>query len=78
MFATDGTYYFLPTGQGLPPGALSPQNVIVDPVPDDLPLVNRVTDDITLKTGTVPAPTADGNPGDVPLSDPTVPVFYTP
>ena len=77
FLATDGVYAQT-NAQYQPPGALSPQNVIVDPVPDDLPLIDRVTDDITLRTGPVPAPTADGNPGPVPLSEPTIPVFYTP
>ena len=90
MLATDGTYSPSTSGayvpeptnpQGLPPGALSPQNVIVDPIPDDEPLIDRVTDDITLRTGPVPAPSVlptDPSPGVVPLSQPVTPPFYTP
>lgn len=80
MLATDGGHYFLASGQGLPPGALSPKPILVDNVPKTGPGPNVLTDDITLKVGVVPAPTANpaDSPGPIPLSALPKPVFYTP
>ncbi len=63
--ATTGLY---PTNnaQASPPGAISPQQVIVDPIPSDTPLRDIVADDVTLRTGPIPAPTSDPDDFSIP------------
>jgi len=80
MKTTVGTYPILPNGQRSPLGAISPQSVIVDAIPADTPKRLLVADNVTLRTGPVPAPsiTHPPSPGPVPdLNDPQPP-FYTP
>lgn len=75
--ATTGSYPVYPSGQASPPGAISPQQVIVDPIPADTPQRLLVSDDVTLRTGLVPAPSvlpSDPSPGPVPPG-PAIPPF---
>ena len=75
---TTGTYPVYPNGQKAPIGAFSPQPVLVSPIPADTPLAKLVTDDVTLRTGPVAAPSVTGSsPGPVPGSSPPQPPFYT-
>lgn len=77
MVATDGVYPIYANGQQTPAGGLSPQPVLVDPILTDTPLRDLVTDDVTLRTGPVYAPTVTGpSPGPVPGSSPPQPPFY--
>lgn len=80
---TNGTYPVYANGQNAPQGAVSPQDVIVSPIPSNTPPANLIQDDITLRTGPVFAPTVPyiagtgPSPGPVPGSSPPQPPFYT-
>lgn len=72
METSVGTY---PSGQPSPPGAISPQHLIVDPIPQDTAPRDLVADDVTLRTGLVPAPSVDvsDSPGPIPFGQPNPP-----
>ena len=74
---TDGVYPIYANGQQTPLGGLSPQQVIVDSVPQAPPSASQLADDVTLRTGPIFAPTVTGpSPGPVPGSSPPQPPFY--
>ena len=76
LTVTNGTYPVYANGQKTPEGGFSPQPIQVTPIPADLPLRDQVTDDVTLRTGPVYAPSVTGSsPGSVPGSSPPVPPF---
>lgn len=78
VIATTGLLPINPNGQSVQPGAISPQQVIVDPIPADTPLRNLVADNVTLRTGLVFAADIqsppDPSPGPIPPGPPFPPV----
>ncbi len=77
IVATTGLLPINANGQSNQPGAISPQQVIVDPIPANTPLHAIVADNITLRTGLVYAKDVqsppDPSPGPVPPGLPNPP-----
>lgn len=68
VVSSNGLYPTLANGQASPPGAISPQHIIVDTLPKVAPSASVLADDVTLRTGPIATPSVDV------VNDPTGPI----